>query len=252
MKHICLIAISLIIIAAASCNLFLQSGEVLNDQRFNGTYKYTWDCEDPYGINESHLRDILEFDGTSKVINRRYKKIYNTATGWTYTGDFIGDWEVTYLEFEIRNSSQYRFRELGTNSSIWSSWCNYSFNPEATILRLDGDYADEAFSFSSIALLKDGAYIPVYGDNLIEVENLSASSSDNTIILNWNIYHPAIKGLLITRDESSSYYTSMFPLIQTYTVAGLENYREYLFKIQTVDLEGDYSNGVSINATPGP
>jgi hypothetical protein len=130
----------------------------IGDLRFNGTFVYSYDWVAPDGVNESHHRDTLVFDGTNFANNTRYSKRYLTGSGWRYTGNYIGDSIVRVVEFELNSQQQYRQRiasgPLFYDTKDWSPWADYSFSNDGKSLTLKGDYAYHLNNDNSVTLNK--------------------------------------------------------------------------------------------------
>jgi len=240
-----------------------SSSKKISDIRFNGVFEYVFDSVSSNGINETHLKDTLIFNGSTVASNVRYKKNYNTYSGWSYTGNYIGDSLRRNIEFEV-NNNQYRYRIFGADNSLnlwgrdsnqWSNWSDYVFDASGNILSLKGDYANNAFGFDNLVVTKKGSYIPIYDSNTTEVNNLSYllkttlldGSKDYEIT--WNLSGLAqIKGISYGFNGSYSSQTTMNPL-PTKTSITLNPGESITFNIQTIDLEGDYSVGLQITVS---
>ena len=235
----------------------------LSDARFIGEFNYAYDYVAQDGINESHLKDTLIFNGTNLVENKRYKKIYNAYNGWIYTGSYIGDWLNRTLEFDTSNGLfRYRVANADNNLSLWgrdsnqwSSWQRYEFSTDGAVLKLYGDYANNAFSNESLTLTKRGVYIPQYGQNSAEVINLSAALQTSTVpntkeyLISWSLSGLAqIKGVSYEVDSSNNFTSTMNPLPTSF-VLSISPGETKIFSIKTIDIEGDYSNGLSISVS---
>ena len=117
----------------------INSPTTLSDARFNGDFVYFYYWEDSSGIEENTQYTSFSFDGTNKVFYYNYYKRYSKTSGWSYSGDYIGDHYSWYLEFEVR-SGEYR-RKLWDNSfSEWSNWEKYEFSSDGKILTLFNYY----------------------------------------------------------------------------------------------------------------
>lgn len=258
----CTISVSISILLAAcggGGSSDLPNGNMA-DSRFNGEFEYIFDYISSNGINETHLKDTLIFNGSNTASNIRFKKIYNSSSGWTYTGNYIGDSLRRNIEFEVVNN-QYRYRIVGaanilslwgSDSNQWSNWSEYSFDVNGNILSLRGDYARNAFGYSNLVLIKKGSYIPVYGSNPTEVNSLTmtlaSSLNDGSKVyeISWNFSGiPQIKGVSYDFDNSNNYSTTMSPL-PTSTSITLNSGESRTFNIKTIDLEGDFSSGLSL------
>lgn len=235
----------------------------ISDVRFNGQFEYVFDYVSSNGINETHLKDTLIFNGSTIASNVRYKKNYNTSSGWSYTGSYIGDSLRRNIEFEV-NGNQYRYRIVGADnllslwgrdSNQWSNWSEYGFDASGNILSFKGQYAENAFGFDNLVLTKKGSYIPEYGLNNIEVSNLASlikttfSDGSRDYEITWNLSGlPQIKGIYYGFDGSFSTGTTMSPL-PTSTSITINPGESRTFNIKTVDLEGDFSVGLQLTIT---
>ncbi len=138
-KKIQLITLIFITILLSSCDLGLQIPKSLSDARFNGdyTYSYYWIASD--GLNEDYEYTSLDFDGSNKVFYYSSWYRYRTYSGWSYSGDYIGDAYSWYLEFEVQNG-QYRTKLWNNSYSEWDNWENYEFRDNGNTLILYNYY----------------------------------------------------------------------------------------------------------------
>jgi hypothetical protein len=119
--------------------MILPQPKVLSDSRFNGTFIYSYYWTDSWGIEEINEYESFTFDGTNKVFNYDYYKNYSNSSGWSYSGDYIGDHYSWYREFEICNG-QYRNKLWDNSYSDWTEWENYEFSGDGKTLTLYNYY----------------------------------------------------------------------------------------------------------------
>jgi len=107
----------------------------LEDSRFDGAFSYyeNWVASD--GINERYEYTVLEFDGTNKASYYTKRYSYSSYSGWSYTGDYIGDYYLWDIEFDIDNGN-YRWKLWDNSYSEWDDWENYSFSSDRSTLTL--------------------------------------------------------------------------------------------------------------------
>lgn len=262
-KNACVIFLSIFLASCGGGGSSEMPHRSIADTRFNGEFEYIFDYVASNRINETHLKDVLIFNGSTIASNTRYKKNYNSSSGWTYTGSYIGDSLRRNIEFEVDGNS-YRYRIVGADNTLslwgadsnqWSNWNEYSFSNDGNVLSLSGDYARNAFGYSSLVLTKKGTYTPVYGTNQTEVNNLTsvmlASRSDGSkeYEISWNFSGiPQVKGVSYDFDGSNNTYTSISPL-PTSTSITINPGESRTFNIKTVDLEGDFSIGLQLTIT---
>jgi hypothetical protein len=116
-----------------------QRPVALSDSRFNGTFSYFDQWEDSWGIEETYEYTSLDFEGTNKVFYYTEYYSYFNSTGWTYSGDYIGDHYAWYLEFQVQNGF-YRTKLWDNDYSDWGDWEPYSFSSDGNTLTLENWY----------------------------------------------------------------------------------------------------------------
>lgn len=107
----------------------------LSDERFNGDFTYFYFWMDTDGIDEITEYTSLDFDGTNKVWYYSKYSSYHSGSGWSYSGDYLGDYYSWDCEFEV-NNGQYRWRLWDNEYSDWRGWEAYSFSNDGNILTL--------------------------------------------------------------------------------------------------------------------
>lgn len=95
---LCLISIGCDSVIDVADAIIQQRPVALSDSRFNGTFSYFDQWEDSWGIEETYEYTSLDFEGTNKVFYYTVYYSYFNSTGWTYSGDYIGDHYAWYLE----------------------------------------------------------------------------------------------------------------------------------------------------------
>lgn len=251
---------AMLVLTIAACGGGDGGNAALEDKRFTGEFEYKFDYVASDGINESHLKDILTFDGTSIAKNDRYKLTYFTGSGWNYTGSFMGDWLRRNLEIELRGNNEFRYRVYGADrdqsvwgldSNKWSSWGSYQFNDDATQLILSGEYAQKAFGLSSLVLNKKG-FSNVNSGNLSEVSNLAYSASEvledgkKDFLLSWTFDNMNDIGGVTFGFNGDYSSTSKISPYWTETGVTLGTGESATFNIKTIGLNGEMSRGISI------
>ena len=116
-----------------------QQPASLSDSRFNGTFSYFDQWEDSWGIEERYEYTSFRFNGTNKIhFYTKYYR-YSTTSGWSYSGDYIGDYYSWYLELQVQNGL-YRFKLWDNEYSDWHDWEPYSFSSDGKTLTFQNWY----------------------------------------------------------------------------------------------------------------
>lgn len=136
---LCLISIGCDSVIDVADAIIQQRPVALSDSRFNGTFSYFDQWEDSWGIEETYEYTSLDFEGTNKVFYYTVYYSYFNSTGWTYSGDYIGDHYAWYYEFQIQNGL-YRTRLWDNDYSDWRDWEPYSFSIDGNTLTLENWY----------------------------------------------------------------------------------------------------------------
>lgn len=111
----------------------------LKDSRFNGSFSYYEKWVASNGINEKFEYTVFKFDGTSKASYYSKRYSYYSSSGWSYTGDYIGDYYRWDIEFDVQNGN-YRWRLWDNPYSEWGDWESYSFSSDGNTLTLFNYY----------------------------------------------------------------------------------------------------------------
>lgn len=113
----------------------IKKPKPLDDPRFNGSFIYSYRWEDSNGIEEDYDYISYTFDGTNKVRFYTVYYSYRIASGWLYSGNYVGDSYSHYYEFEIKDG-QYRYKIWDNKYSSWYDWEPYTFSPDGETLTL--------------------------------------------------------------------------------------------------------------------
>jgi hypothetical protein len=118
----------------------VEEPEILQDDRFNGAFSYS-----NYISSSNYSYETYTFDGTTQVSNySRYA--FWLDYSWHYSGDYVGDYNSWYYEFQILNG-QYREKLWDNPYAEWSLWHDYNFNADGSVLTLyRGMTADFTYS----------------------------------------------------------------------------------------------------------
>lgn len=115
-KRAIFILLFILVIFFVSCDgsLFtsIKQPTPIGDSRFNGTFIYHYRWEDSNGIEEDYDYISYTFDGTNKVRFYTVYYSYRIASGWLYSGNYVGDSYFHYYEFEIKDG-HYNIQTLG-------------------------------------------------------------------------------------------------------------------------------------------
>ncbi|MFA6645597.1 MAG: hypothetical protein WCS59_00615, partial [Sphaerochaetaceae bacterium] len=101
------------------------------------SYYENWTASD--GINERFEYTVFEFDGTTKASYYTKRYSYYSYSGWSYTGDYIGDYYLWNIAFDVRDG-KYRWKLWNNPYSEWDDWEKYSFSGDGSTLTLFNFY----------------------------------------------------------------------------------------------------------------
>lgn len=125
------------VILLASCdgNILGKQPTTIGDPRLNGTFTYFYTWKDSLGIEEIYEYTSYTFNGTNKVSFYTKFYSYSKTTGWSYSGDYIGDHYSFEYEFEV-SGGMYRHKLWDNRYSSWYDWEPYSFSADGKTLTL--------------------------------------------------------------------------------------------------------------------
>jgi hypothetical protein len=122
----------------------VEEPEGLPDDRFSGAFSYS-----NYVDWDNYRVSTYTFEGTIKVSYYGSYAYWNDY-GWHHSGDYVGDYNSWYYEFQILNG-QYRERLWDIPNAEWSLWHDYSFSADGSVLTLyHGITADFTYSMDYI------------------------------------------------------------------------------------------------------
>lgn len=107
----------------------------IDDSRLNGTFTYSYYWIDAQGIEEEYQYIRYAFNGTNKVDFYTKFYAYSKILGWTFSGDYVGDYYAFDYEFEV-SGGKYRYRLWDNQFSSWYGWETYTFSPDGKTLTL--------------------------------------------------------------------------------------------------------------------
>ena len=120
-----------IILMFSSC-LFEPWPKALDDERFNGEFRYSY----YYSLDE-YRYETYTFNGTNKVEDYVKYEYYDEYSGWHYSGDYPGDHYYFLLEFDVdKTNGLFRKRLWNNEYDDWSDWEKYEFSDDGNLLRL--------------------------------------------------------------------------------------------------------------------